>query len=230
MRHIAIVPAAGSGTRMGLELPKQYLDLLGKPLLWHALRALVDTPEVSAVYVVLAPTDEHWAQFDWRDLGEKLRPIYHGGATRAMSVTQALRALQDEIAPQDWVLVHDGARACITPEQISHLITTLANDPVGGLLAVPVADTMKRVDAEGRVAQTVPREGLWQAQTPQMFRYETLLDALQAHADVTDESSAIQAAGLAPRLVAADVTNFKVTFAQDVALATQILLARRKGA
>jgi 2-C-methyl-D-erythritol 4-phosphate cytidylyltransferase len=226
MRYIAIVPAAGSGSRMGGTLPKQYWPLHGRPLLWFAIETLARVERIDSVRVVLAPQDQEWARHDWSALGPKVQPLYVGGATRAQSVTQALAAMQGEVTPDDWVLVHDAARACLSSTHVTALIETLADDPVGGLLAVPVADTMKRADAQGRVADTVSREGMWQAQTPQMFRCGMLLEALRASPGVTDEAGAIEAMGLSPRLVAADATNFKVTYPHDFALAERLLAAR----
>jgi 2-C-methyl-D-erythritol 4-phosphate cytidylyltransferase len=227
-RFIAIVPAAGSGSRMGAERPKQYIELNARPLLWHALQTLVRVARIDTVLVVLAPDDTWWSRFDWSPLGERLRPVFVGGGTRANSVANALA--QIEAADEDWVLVHDAARACLSVEHVDTLIDEVRDDPVGGLLAVPVADTLKRADQDSsaHVDATVPRDGLWQAQTPQMFRYGLLRRAL-AHTDkVTDEAGAVEALGLRPRLVAADVTNFKVTYPQDLALAAQILLARER--
>jgi 2-C-methyl-D-erythritol 4-phosphate cytidylyltransferase len=223
-RFIAIVPAAGSGSRMGSERPKQYLDLLGKPVIWHALQTLVAVPRISRVYVVLAPDDAWWPQFDWQILGGKLTTLHVGGATRAASVSNALARI--DAAEEDWLLVHDAARACLSAAQVEALIDALADDAVGGLLAQPVADTLKRGDAQGRVSATVPREQLWQAQTPQMFRRGLLRRALAHTAAVTDEAGAVEALGLQPRLVAAEASNFKITWPQDLALAAQILQAR----
>ncbi|MFA9440002.1 2-C-methyl-D-erythritol 4-phosphate cytidylyltransferase [Uliginosibacterium sp. sgz301328] len=228
MRYIAIVPAAGSGSRMGGDRPKQYWPLHGRPLLWYAVETLVSVPRIDAVCVVLSPEDTEWDQYDWSPLGSKLRTLRVGGATRAQSVANALSQLSGDMSAQDWVLVHDAARACLTVQQVDALIDTLSDDPVGGLLAMPVADTMKRADDGGRVGETVARDGLWQAQTPQMFRGGMLIEALRARTDVTDEAGAIEALGLRPRLVAADVTNFKVTYPQDFALAERLLATRGK--
>lgn len=224
--YIAIVPAAGSGSRMGGQRPKQYLELAGKPLLWHALATLVSVPRIDTVYVVLSPEDEWWSAFEWTALGAKLQVLRAGGATRADSVRNALTKIAPSTDDSDWILVHDAARACLTRAHVDALIDTLIDDPIGGLLAVPVADTLKRVGTENRVEATVPRDGLWQAQTPQMFRFGLLTRALNANSAVTDEAGAIESLGLAPRLVAADATNFKVTYPQDLALAERILHSR----
>ena len=226
-RHFAIVPAAGSGARFGSEVPKQYLELAGKPMIFHALAALCRCDRVDAVWVVLSPGDEWWASFDWSPIGEKLRVLYCGGSTRAETVGNGLAAIADEAGAGDWVLVHDAARPCLSQEMLGALCDELDADPVGGLLAVPVADTLKRADADQRVAATQSRDGMWQAQTPQMFRYGLLGDALQKCRDVTDEAGAVEALGLKPKLVRGDATNLKVTYPADLALAAMILRARK---
>lgn len=237
MTYFALIPAAGGGTRMGGACPKQYLPLAGRPLVWHALAALVAVPALARIFVVLAPDDTHWDAYDWSDLASRLTVLRCGGATRAESVANGLKAMSDSdagdpVAVEDWVLVHDAARACLTPAQVEKLIAEVGDDPVGGLLAVPLADTLKRAHelvAQGyRVTSTVPREGLWQAQTPQMFRYALLADALEHAPTVTDEASAIEALGLHPRLVEADATNLKVTYPIDLQLAEWILQNRKR--
>src|SRR5574343_600798 len=187
-RHYAIIPAAGSGSRFGAERPKQYLDLLGRPLIFHTLAALCACPDIERVWVVLAPDDPWWPRYDWSELGSKLETVRCGGATRAESVANGLKAAAMVAADDDWVLVHDAAQ---------------------------------------RVAATEPRDGLWQAQTPQMFRYGLLTDALQKCRDVTDEAGAIEALGLKPKLVRGDATNLKVTYPADLPLAAMILRARK---
>ena len=226
-RYFAIVPAAGSGSRFGAEKPKQYLSLLGRPMIFHTLAALVASPQIDRVWVVLSPDDDYWQQYDWSDLGPKLETVRCGGETRAASVTNGLQAAAMMAADDDWVLVHDAARPCLSAEMLAALFSDLADDPVGGILAVPVADTLKRANAEQRVAATEPRDGLWQAQTPQMFRYARLLEALNHCAEVTDEAGAIEALGLKPRLVRSDTTNLKVTYPADLALAAMILRGRK---
>lgn len=227
MKYFALVPAAGGGTRMGGECPKQYLPLAGMPLVRHALQTLAGVPAISRVYVVLAPDDELWDGFDWRDLAARLTVLRCGGATRAESVTNGLRAMQASVADDDWVLVHDAARCCLTRAHVERLIADIGDDSVGGLLAVPVADTLKRASEARRVAATVVRDGMWQAQTPQMFRHGMLLGALRAAPpSVTDEAGAVEALGLQPKLVAADATNFKVTYPLDLQLAGWILANR----
>jgi 2-C-methyl-D-erythritol 4-phosphate cytidylyltransferase len=225
-RHLALVPAAGSGSRMGAERPKQYLPLLGLPLIHHSLAALCSAPAIDRVYVVLSVGDQEWDRHDWPGLGPKLAPLFVGGPSRADSVLNGLRAIAEEVAADDWILVHDAARPCLAPWHIERLVHSLAGDEVGGLLAVPVADTLKRADARGHALETVPRDSLWQAQTPQMFRYQMLRRALESAREVTDEASAIEAAGLHPRLVESDTTNLKVTFPLDLHLAEWILQHR----
>lgn len=225
-RHFAIVPAAGTGSRIGAGRPKQYLPLLGRPLIHHALAVLCGLPDIDKVFVVLSVDDVEWGRHDWSALGPKLVPLFCGGATRADSVLGGLRAIADEAVQSDWVLVHDAARPCVAPWHVDKLMRELAGDEVGGLLAVPVADTLKRADARQRVAATVPRDALWQAQTPQMFRYVMLRRALETADGATDEASAIEAAGLHPRLVQGDTTNLKVTWPLDLHLAEWILRNR----
>jgi 2-C-methyl-D-erythritol 4-phosphate cytidylyltransferase len=217
----ALVPAAGSGSRMGGELPKQYLPLAGRPMIYHALATLCACADIATVFVVLAPDDKQFHQYDWSAFGDKLQPLYCGGATRAQSVANGL--LVSELEPDDWVLVHDAARPCLTQAHLGKLIAELRDDAVGGILAVPVADTLKRADAAQRIAHTENRAGLWQAQTPQMFRAGLLVQALQTAPQVTDEASAVEALGLHPKLVESETTNFKVTYPQDVRLAELLL-------
>ncbi len=219
----ALVPAAGSGSRMGSESPKQYLPLAGRPMIHHALATLCAHPDISSVFVVLAPDDEHFRNFDWSHLEPKLQPLYCGGVTRAESVLNGLMAA--ELEPDDWVLVHDAARPCLSADALARLISEMRDDAVGGILAVPVADTLKLADAEGRIAQTPSRTGLWQAQTPQMFRTGLLQQALRATPVVTDDASAVEALGFHPGLVLGEPTNFKITYPQDIALA-ELLLTR----
>lgn len=225
-RYFALVPAAGSGARFGAETPKQYLPLAGRPLIHHTLAALCGCTRIEQVWVVLSPGDEWWAAEDWSELGAKLHPVYCGGATRAVSVANGLDALAETLGADDWVLVHDAARPCLSASMLDALFDALDQDPVGGLLAVPVADTLKRADADQRVTATAPRDGLWQAQTPQMFRLGLLRQVLAGATAVTDEASAIEAAGYSPRLVRSDMTNLKVTFPADLRLAELILEGR----
>lgn len=229
-KFIALIPAAGSGSRMGNELPKQYLSLNNRPMIYHAINTLCHSQLIARILVVLAPNDNEWSQYDWSEFSEKLIVLNCGGITRAESVLNGLIAAKQKnlINADDWILVHDAARPCLTSDQLEKLINELADDKVGGLLAVPVADTLKRSDAENRIAHTESRENLWQAQTPQMFRYDLLTKALHntTNISVTDDASAVEALGFHPKLVLSDAYNFKVTYPQDLALAELIIQKR----
>jgi 2-C-methyl-D-erythritol 4-phosphate cytidylyltransferase len=227
-QYFAIIPAAGSGSRFGAPLPKQYLTINGRPIIRHAVDALLADPRIARVVVVLSPEDSDWHEACVpADSADRVSVIRHGGATRAESVMNGINWLSNEanVGSNDWVLVHDAARPCLTPAQIDALITSLRDDPVGGLLAVPVADTVKRADSACRVDATIDRRPLWQAQTPQMFRLDLLRQALAAVdlAAATDESSAVEALGYAPKLVAGSLANLKVTYPADLSLATAII-------
>lgn len=217
----ALVPAAGLGARMGHELPKQYLPLAGQPMIAHALDTLCACAEISTVFVVLAPDDTLFHSYDWSRYGDKLQTLYCGGGARADTVLNGL--LASELEPDDWVLVHDAARPCLTRAHLAKLIGEVRDDAVGGILAVPVADTLKRDAGNGRILRTESREQLWQAQTPQMFRAGLLAQALQQPGSFTDEASAVEALGLQPKLVEGDSSNFKVTYPQDISLAELLL-------
>ena len=213
---------------MGADHPKQYLDIDGRPLIWHAIRAFERHPAITRSYVVLAATDGWWADYDWSAFS-RLTVLRCGGASRAESVGNGLRAIAGEVGKDDWVLVHDAARPCLSRALLDTLLAELADDEVGGILAAPVSDTLKRESSDRRIGETVSREKLWGAQTPQMFRHGLLLQALeQAGNAVTDEASALEFMGLAPRLVESDMTNLKVTFPRDLELAAW-LLGRRPG-
>ena len=221
----ALIPAAGSGSRMGSEIPKQYQTVAGKPLVAHAIKALCAHSRVRLVFVVLAPGDAQFSRHDWSAYQGRMETLYCGGATRAASVYNGLVAMADVVEPDDWVMVHDAARPCLDAALIDRLCSEIADDSVGGLLAVPVADTLKRSDDHQRVTETIAREKIWQAQTPQMFRYCLLLEALRSAkaGSVTDEASAIERMGLAPRLVMGSPRNLKVTFPEDGLVAENII-------
>jgi len=223
--YFALIPAAGGGSRMKSERPKQYLEIAGRPLLHYSIARLAAHPAIEQVFVVLAQDDPWFARFDWPGCAAKLEPLYCGGQTRAASVFNGLLAARDAIGAADWVLVHDAARPCLARAALERLIDEVSNDETGGLLALPVSDTLKRGNGAGRVVATESREHLWRAQTPQMFRYRVLLEALRAmdHALVTDEARAIENLGLKPRLVMGDARNIKVTYPDDLALAERIL-------
>jgi 2-C-methyl-D-erythritol 4-phosphate cytidylyltransferase len=227
-RFHALVPAAGSGSRLGHGLPKQYLPVAGAPLLQHALATLAAHPAIASVHVVLAPDDERFDEAIAAGVRQRVKALRCGGDSRAGSVLNGLRAIGDAVHADDWILVHDAARPCLTHALLDRLLRAVESDAVGGILALPVADTLKAADGERRIARTVDRAGLWQAQTPQMFRYGILRRALEAAdpAAITDEASAVEALGLRPRLVEGDATNLKVTYARDVILAERILQQR----
>jgi len=228
MNFYALIPAAGGGSRMGGSIEKQYMPLNAVPMIAHAMMVLAREPRITKLFVVLSPTDKRWNNYAWQGWEERIEVLRCGGATRAETVLNGLDAMSRICAADDWVLVHDAARPCLPDEMLAKLLDEVADDPVGGLLAVPVADTLKRAAAESasgaRAVATVPRAGLWQAQTPQMFRHGTLVQALRAAGgDMTDEASAIEQLGLQPRLVESDSRNFKVTYPQDLELAALIL-------
>ncbi|WP_239024252.1 2-C-methyl-D-erythritol 4-phosphate cytidylyltransferase [Ramlibacter humi] len=219
----ALIPAAGTGSRAGTAQPKQYEPLAGRALVLHTLEALGGVSRLASILVVVSSGDSLMPR------GAGWQVAACGGDTRAASVGNGLAELQARGAGEDdWVLVHDAARCLVTPAQVDRLIDECLADEVGGLLAVPLADTLKAAQ-DGRATQTLPREGKWLAQTPQMFRLGVLRRALaQAGAGVTDEASAIEALGLRPRLVAGSAQNFKVTWPEDFALAQAVLESRKR--
>jgi 2-C-methyl-D-erythritol 4-phosphate cytidylyltransferase len=213
---VALIPAAGAGTRMGEATPKQYLSMAGKPMLQHVIDTFCSASQIDRVVVVVSSEDHY---IDQLNLPSRCIVLRCGGATRQQSVTNGLLALADQLDADDWVLVHDAARPGLTVALIDKLIAFVRDDAVGGLLAMPVVDTIKHSDGHGRSQHTVARDLLWAAQTPQMFRYQLLLDALQRADEITDEASAIEALGLQPKLVEGSARNFKVTLPEDVLLA-----------
>ncbi|MCF8209113.1 MAG: 2-C-methyl-D-erythritol 4-phosphate cytidylyltransferase [Rhodoferax sp.] len=229
----ALVPCAGTGSRAGTQMPKQYQQVAGNPMVRHTLAAFGAVPRIAGTLVVVSAGDRFFDALSRNDQPKDQKPAGVmvspcGGPTRATSVLNGLLALQQQGAQtQDWVLVHDAARCLIAPVQINSLIDACLDDPVGGLLALKLPDTLKR-EYQGRVAETIERADKWLAQTPQMFRLGTLVQALQAAGDrVTDEASAMELLGLAPLLVEGSAQNFKVTYPQDFALAEAVLHSRR---
>ena len=206
---------------MGAGQPKQYLTVAGKPVLRHVLETFAATTAVAHTFVVVSAGDEAIAPLVQQpsSLAAQVTVLRLGGATRRDTVRNGLDAMRTRVADDDWVLVHDAARPGLTVVMLEQLIATLREDPVGGLLALPVVDTVKRAGADGRSLGTVARDGLWTAQTPQMFRYGMLCQALAQDAAFTDEASAVEALGLQPRLVLGHPHNFKITLPADVALA-----------
>lgn len=220
-RYFALIPAAGVGARMAASGPKQYLKIGGKPMLRHAIDAFLFSELIAHTYVVVSPDDP---VIDSIVPSHGVTVLRCGGATRAESVQNGLAALNTTLRENDWVLVHDAARPGLDEALIEKLITHTGEHPVGGVLALPVVDTVKRCIA-GEVG-TVSREGMWLAQTPQMFRYKLLRDALSAARDmkqITDDASAVEALGLSPKLVEGDPRNLKVTLPGDVRIAEMYL-------
>jgi 2-C-methyl-D-erythritol 4-phosphate cytidylyltransferase len=225
----ALVPCAGTGSRAGAGVAKQYVELAGRPMVAHTLEALAAVRRLASILVVVAPDDLAFATRSGTVADARIAVARCGGATRAASVRAGLAELARRgAAPTDWVLVHDAARCLVQAAWIDTLIDACLDDPVGGLLAIPAADTLKR-EANGRVEATLPRAHVWQAQTPQMFRLGDLLEALdRAGPDISDEASAIEADGAAPKLVLGSPENLKVTHPGDFAVAAAVLEARRR--
>ena len=228
-RYIALVPAAGVGSRFGAALPKQYVQIAGRTVLEHILRRLLVEPQIVQVAVVLARED---ALFEREvrlpeNLAAKLRTLYCGGESRAESVFNGLSSLLKHgvMRPDDKVLVHDAARCCLPREALQRLLQEAGQHPVGGILALPVADTLKRGNGENHIAETVSRSGLWQAQTPQLFPAALLQRALADAnpAEITDEASAVERLGLQPLLVQGDSRNLKLTWPADENIARLLL-------
>ena len=228
-RFHVVIPCAGTGSRAGVDIPKQYAPLAGVPMVLHTLKAFAAVPGLGHAMLVVSPQDSLMAQL----LTDHPQPAFtltpRGGATRAQSVLGGLRSLQEQgVDPTDWVLVHDAARCLITPRLIKALLAACANDSVGGLLALPLPDTLK-ASVDGRVSATLNRSDKWLAQTPQMFRLGSLAQALeQPSEDITDEASAMEAKGFAPLLIEGASFNFKVTYPQDWALAEAVLNDRKQ--
>lgn len=226
-----VVPAAGVGSRMGEKVPKQYLSLRGLTVLEQTLKVLLQVSDikktVKKIIVALHPDDQHWPNLPLNK--ERCIETVVGGNARFHSVLNALEHIGNQAGLNDWVLVHDAARPCITVERVQYLIDQLVEHPVGGLLAVPVSDTLKAVTKENEIISTVDRQGLWQAQTPQMFRYGLLKEALQSALgsgqEVTDEASAIELCGHQVLVVQGKRNNIKVTHPEDLLMAELILQA-----
>jgi 2-C-methyl-D-erythritol 4-phosphate cytidylyltransferase len=225
-RYFALIPAAGIGARVGTSCPKQYLPLAGKAMLLHSLDTFAASPLISHIYVIVSADDPYISPLmaEVPQLAERVTIIRAGAATRQETVRNGLQKLREYIDDDDWVLVHDAARPGLDAELLKQLMQVLRDDAVGGLLALPVVDTVKR--SIGDTAQeTVPRADLWTAQTPQMFRYQLLLSALKQaplHL-ITDDASAIEMLGLHPKLVPGSPRNFKITLPQDMLMAEQLL-------
>ncbi len=220
-RFWAVVPAAGVGRRMGNPTPKQYLELSGRPVIEHTLETLLACPRLDGVYVAVSAQDEWWSDIAVAKHPQVVR--VDGGAERCHSVLNALNLLQQSAALDDWVLVHDAARPCLRMQDLEHLIDQLQEHPVGGVLGVPVRDTMKRADSQAAITETVSRDGLWHAYTPQMFRlgplHQALEQAIAKGLTVTDDASAMELAGVTPVMVEGHDDNIKITRPEDLSLA-----------
>lgn len=220
-----IVPAAGIGARMGSNLPKQYLPLGNKTVLEHTLERLLRLQSIRSLLLVLHPNDNHWHTLAL-SLDSRIQVVV-GGDERSHSVFNALNSLEQTAAENDWVLVHDAARPCINLTNIQDLCNQVSDHPVGGILGIPVSDTLKSVDSDQQICATVDRSRMWQAQTPQVFRYgilrSCLTRALQENKTVTDESSALEAYGYSPLVVNGCSDNIKITRPEDLRLAQWIL-------
>ena len=228
-RAWAVIPAAGSGSRLGADRPKQYLELSGQSVLWHTVQQFLSDGRFAGVMLALSASDEHFPHSDVAPL-----PVLTcvGGASRQASVLVAVEALATRAAPQDWLFVHDAARPLLLRSDLDALFAVLASEPVGALLGAPVADTLKRRGANGHVEATVPREGLWRALTPQVFRYDILRTALsraeQAGISHTDDTAAVEQQGQFAALVRGRDDNLKITQGQDLLIAEQILRFQRE--
>ncbi len=221
LHYWVIVPAAGLGTRMGAEYPKQYLPLAGRAVIEHTLERLAQHPLITEIVVALAEEDAYWAEINLKMIPKPVITTI-GGTERCDSVLNGLKAIESKANDNDWVLVHDAARPCVRVADIEQLISQ-CKDTDGGLLGIAAKDTMKLVDDEAYVTQTLNREFIWQAFTPQMFRYRNLLDALEqgkrSSKPITDEAMAMELAGYRPKLVFAHTDNIKITMPEDLALA-----------
>ena len=223
---VAIVPAGGSGARFGATVPKQYSVIAGRTVIEHSLRALQSCAAIEHIFVSVQDDDTRADEVAAAVPGVTF--LRCAGATRADTVRSALRTISKQIRRDAWVLVHDAARPCVLASDVARLVELVDAHAVGGLLATPVADTLKRATADNEIAETISRENMWRAQTPQMFRYETLVHALNASPDVTDEAQAIEALGMTPLLVAGSARNIKITLPEDAELAEFYLTRRAK--
>lgn len=226
----AVVPAAGRGSRMQADRPKQYLTLCNRPVLLHTLDRLASFPRIRGIALGIASQDSHWQTLQY--VSPKLVEVYAGGNERAQTVLNGLKALDRHAGPQDWVMVHDAARPCVRHRDLDRLLAAAMEHADGALLAVPVSDTVKRADAGDLVQETVSRAGLWRAQTPQLFPIGVLRSALDRAltqgVDLTDEASAMEWVGARPRLVRGSADNLKITLPEDLALAALVLQAQEQ--
>jgi len=224
----AVVPAAGQGRRVGGAVPKQYLEIAGMPVLAHSLNRLATVQQIDAIFVGISGTDRRWQELSLPH--DKHVACYTGGQSRAETVWLGLQALQECASADDWVLVHDAARPCVQVEDIDALISAVVPSLEGGLLAVPITDTIKVANQDSSVKQTMDRRMLWRAQTPQLFQFSVLFTALQAVAhdleSILDESAAVEKLGLNPLIVQSAERNIKITNSEDLQLA-EIFLSKQ---
>ncbi len=221
-----IIPAAGTGARMENVLPKQYLQLAGQPIISHIIQTFFNHPRIASIHLALSPKDAFWNSLSLNS-GSRLHIHYTGGNSRSETVLNTLEAI--DVDDNDWILVHDAARPGLSNKALTRLLDTLGDDDVGGLLALPVADTIKKSNEVNQVEKTVSRQNLWQAQTPQMFRCTTLKQALiDFEGQPTDEAEVIEAMGLSPKLVLGELKNLKVTYPEDLAL-LEVLFEKSEG-
>lgn len=225
----AVLPAAGIGRRMGSSIPKQYLSIDGAPLILHSLRRLSAVKKIEKIVVVIHPEDSRWAELEKsikEEFGNRIITVM-GGGERYQSVLNGLTALTEFAGKDDWVLVHDAVRPCVRTSDIENLIQKASLHSIGGLLGSPVDNTLKRVDKELMVIETVDRESYWNALTPQMFRFALLKESIQtvvvSGEQVTDEAAAMEVAGFKPIMIAGQKDNIKITVEADLVLASQIL-------
>lgn len=221
-KNIALIPAAGVGQRFGAGKPKQYVEIGGQTVLAHTVSRFETHPQIDYVAVIVSPEDTHF-----QTASPRVSVFHVGGETRAETVRNGVNALlaQGIAAETDNILVHDAARCCLPQEALNRLLVQAADAPQGGILAVPVADTLKRADAQGGIAATIDRSGLWQAQTPQLFQAALLQRALGAEnlEGITDEASAVERLGVQPLLVEGDIRNLKLTLPQDEVMVRLLL-------
>lgn len=221
-----VIPAGGVGARFGADQPKQYTMINGHSLLWHTIQALRQHPRIRPIMLTIAETDQYWLSSDIAQSAKDIKTA-PGGKTRAQSVLSGLDALVDHIDEMDWVLVHDACRPCVTLAELDALIGGLSHDKVGGILALPSTDTLKRVH-DHKILETIDRATVWRALTPQLFRFGLLRSALEqataAGVHVTDEASVIEWAGYQPSFVEGSTYNIKVTFPADIEYVRQFLL------
>jgi len=229
-KYWALVPAAGVGARMGADMPKQYLSLSGQTILEHTLKRLLRLPQLEGIVLVVSPLDDRWSELSIT--GHPKVEVVSGGQERCDSVLNGLYHLESRVDKLDWVLVHDAARPCVDLGDIQELIGDLQEHLVGGILGVPVSDTIKRINEDYGIETTVDRRVLWQAQTPQMFRYgvlkQSLEQALSAKQAITDEASAVEWAGFFPCMVEGRRDNIKITRPEDLPMAELILSQQEK--